>query len=88
MLYVKNEDGSFSEAPADAVPAVQDAPTPTPPEDTEPEVYVHLADGSVLRMPESEAPAASGTNAPQGHVTRDGKTFLVIGVYPVETEVK
>ena len=49
--------------------------------------YVHLADGSVERVKESDLPTPAGTNAMNGHWQRDGKVYQVIGVYPVEDTV-
>jgi len=48
------------------------------------DVYVHLANGDVERMPESKLPGAAGTNAPFGYFERDGKVHHIVGVYPVE----
>lgn len=54
--------------------------------EVEPEVYLHLADGSVERVKESEIPPHAGTNASLGHFKRDGFVYVVTGVYPVETK--
>lgn len=62
------------------------AAKPVEPEE-DPEQYVHLADGSIERLRLSQVPGFAGTNAPNGHFERDGKSFLIIGVYPVETGV-
>lgn len=53
--------------------------------DANPDVYLHLADGSVERVKTSEAPLSAGTTAPNGFYIRDGKAYQVTGVYPVET---
>jgi hypothetical protein len=64
-----------------------------PPEPAEvnadPDVYVHLANGDVERIPTSELPAG-GSNGTYGHFVKDSKVHQVIGVYPVEenAEVK
>jgi len=54
----------------------------------DPHFYVHLADGNVIRVKESDLPAAAGTNAAFGHWQIDAKVFQIIGVYPVEDIVK
>lgn len=50
--------------------------------------YVHLANGDVERVAESDLPVPAGTNHAQGIWTKDGKAYQVIGVYPVEDNVK
>jgi hypothetical protein len=54
----------------------------------DPHFYVHLADGNVIRVKESDLPAAAGTNAAFGHWQIDAKVFQIIGVYPLEDIVK
>lgn len=49
--------------------------------------YVHLANGDVERVNEKDLPVASGTNATMGHYEKNGHSYLVIGVYPVEDAV-
>ena len=66
----------------------QDVPEVAEDEDAENQWYVHLANGEVMRCEEDQLPGGSGTNAPNGHWVKDGKAFQVIGVYPVENEVK
>jgi hypothetical protein len=61
---------------------------PEPEPEPEEEFYVHLADGSVERVAESDLPGGAGTNAMHGHWERDSKVYLIIGVYPVETTAK
>ena len=50
--------------------------------------YVWLADGSVVRVKESDLPVAAGTNATLGHWQRDNSVYQIVGVYPVEDIVK
>lgn len=52
------------------------------------EFYLHLADGSVERVKNSELPGHAGSNAVHGFYVRENKTYQIVGVYPVETEVK
>lgn len=61
--------------------------TATEPE-REAEYYVHLADGSVERVAESDLPTAAGADALNGYWQRDGKVYLVIAIHPTETTVK
>jgi len=68
--------------------SVQDAPERVEEVDTEPQFYVHLSDGSVMRCKGDDLPLGSGTNAPNGHWQRGNKVYLVIGVYPVEDTVE
>jgi len=49
--------------------------------------YVHLADGSIERVKESDLPTPAGSNAVHGFWQREGKLYTVIGVYPVEDNV-
>jgi hypothetical protein len=75
-------------APAPTEPTVQDAPVNKTAEVVEPQSYVHLADGSVMRAYDKDLPSASGTNAPFGYWQRGNKVYDVIGIYPVETVVE
>ena len=68
--------------------STQDAPEPVEQEDTEPQFYVHLADGSLMRCKTEDLPIGSATNAPGGHWQRGNKVYQVIGVYPVEDTVE
>jgi hypothetical protein len=52
--------------------------------DKEPEFYVHLANGDVVTVSESELPTASGSNAVHGYWDIEGVPHLVIAVYPAE----
>jgi hypothetical protein len=54
----------------------------------EAQFYVHLANGDVERVAESDLPTGAGTNHPNGQWTKDGNAFQVIGVYPVEDTVE
>lgn len=49
--------------------------------------YVHLADGSVERVKEDDLPTPAGTNAVMGYWQRDKKLYVVVGIYPVESNV-
>jgi len=77
---------STDDAPARKATAKQRKPEPEP-EPDETEWYVHLADGTVERVAESDLPAHSGAQDPHGFWETDGKVLQVIGVYPVETTV-
>jgi len=72
--------------PTDVV--TQDLPTPKEEKNTEPQSYVHLADGSVLRCKDSDIPVGGGTGTPHGFWQSKNKVLQVIGVYPVETVVE
>lgn len=49
------------------------------------EYYVHLANGDVVRLNDTEFP--DGTHAASvRHLVKDGYAHHVIGVYPVETK--
>lgn len=50
--------------------------------------YVHLSDGTVERVKAEDIPTYVGSNAPHGHFERDGKLYVVTGVYPRESEVE
>lgn len=52
----------------------------------ESEVYVHLANGEVKKVKESQVPSPAGSNAMNGYFVENGKAHHVIGVYPVETD--
>jgi len=66
----------------------QDKPTPKEEENREPQFYVHLANGQVLRVNESDLPSHAGSNAHNGHWQTGNKVYQVIGIYPVEDIVK
>jgi hypothetical protein len=66
----------------------QDKPVATVDENAIPQYYVHLANGTVLRVDEEDLPARSGSNAHFGHWQTGNKVYQVIGVYPVEDTVK
>lgn len=69
--------------------ATQDAQRTAPEKPKEEEhFYVHLSDGSVERVKESDVPGHAGMNAPNGFWQRDGKLYMVTGVYPAEVTVK
>lgn len=83
-VEVRNPDGSTTTVSRDSV---KTKPEPVE-EEAEPESYVHLANGQVLRLKESDLPGYAGSNAQHGHVTLNGAVHTVIGVYPVETATK
>lgn len=97
---VANDEFVFVQMPDGSVRAVlksdvqvpststQDSPAPTMVEKVEEHFYVHLANGDVIRVKESDLPVGSGTNAPLGHWQRGKSVFLVTGVYPVESTVE
>jgi hypothetical protein len=95
-VYVRNDDGTFDRVRrSDIEPSTLDRAElskqdrkVTGLDEKEPEWYVHLSNGDVERVAESDLPGHEGTNAQQGHWVKDGHAFLVIGVYPVENEVK
>ena len=77
---------SVHEAPATDV---QNIPANSLVEVAEQQYYVHLSDGSVVRVKNSDLPIRSnGTNAVYGHWQRENKVYEVIGVYPVEDIVE
>lgn len=89
-----NDDYVFVEMPDGSVRAVlktdvkqtykSEAPVAEMVEVEEAEFYVHLANGEVVRVKESDLPASAGTNATDGFWQKDGNVYLVIAVYPVE----
>lgn len=85
--YVQMPDGSYRAIRKNQIQqinAISNADgTPEVPDQ---DVYVWLADGSVERVSEKELPGSAGTNALNGHFVRDGHTFLIVAVHPVETE--
>jgi hypothetical protein len=74
--------------PAPTETSQQDLPVSQTKEQAEPQSYVHLSDGTVLRVKDEDLPTASGTNAPYGYWQRGNKVYDVIGVYPVEVTVE
>lgn len=79
---------SVKTSAASAEISKQDEVKPAEEENANPQFYVHLANGEVLRCEEDQLPVGGGTNAPNGHWVKDGKSFVVVGVYPAENEVK
>lgn len=63
--------------------AAQQAPAQP---ESDAEVYVWLANGDVERVKESDLPGSAGTNALHGHYVKDGKTYQIVAVHPVESE--
>ena len=91
--FVRMPDGSVVAVPNDMIQTAsvtsKSEATPTAVvEVPDAEFYVHLADGSVERVKESDLPAGAGTNAMMGYWQRDKKVYHVIGVYPVEDIAK
>ena len=85
--YVQMPDGSYRAIRKADIQRINNITDATgKPEIPVQDVYVWLADGSVERVSEDELPGAAGTNAAHGHYVRDGHTFLIVAVYPVETE--
>jgi hypothetical protein len=81
LTVVSNEQIKTLNAAADAAAqAAADEPEP------ETEYYVWLADGSVVRVKETDLPGHAGTNALHGFFKRDGFNFVIVGVYPVESK--
>lgn len=91
FTYVKFPDGHIRAVPNDQIMrsgqngGLQNLEGPAPGRD-ESEVYLHLADGSVEKVKAYDVPPAAGTNYPNGFFVRDGKAYLVVGVYPAETD--
>lgn len=75
-------------AAASADVVTQDVPVSKTKEAEEPQSYVHLADGTVLRVLDKDIPVGAGTGSPYGFWQRENKVYHVIGVYPVETVVE
>jgi hypothetical protein len=67
--------------------SVSDTPKPVVEENSEPQSYVHLADGSVMKCNDKDLPIGSGDSI-YGHWQRGNKVYSVIGVYPVEITLK
>ena len=66
----------------------QDRPEVKESENTEPQFYVHLANGEVMRCVAEDLPAPGGSNAVHGFWQKGTKSFQVIGVYEVESETE
>lgn len=92
FVFVQMPDGSVRAVSKSEIQvpstSTQDSPTPTMVEKVEEHFYVHLANGDVIRVKESDLPVGSGTNAPLGHWQRGKSVFLVTGIYPVESTVE
>jgi len=83
------QDTSVAKAADVSAEAVkQDKPIATVDENAVPQYYVHLANGTVLRVNEEDLPVRAGSNAANGHWQTGNKVYQVIGVYPVEDTVK
>ena len=93
--FVEMPDGSVRAVRKSEIQKVSEIETATQNITATPEVpkveaqfYVWLADGSVVRVKESDLPVPAGTNAVNGHWQRDKNVYLIVGVYPVEDIVK
>jgi hypothetical protein len=65
------------------LPEVKEDPNATP------QSYVHLADGTVLRVDDEDIPDGGGNlGAPHGFWQRGNKVYQVIGVFPAESVVE
>lgn len=92
--YVRLPSGEVRAIPAEQIQnvaittATSDAPAPVADAAKEDEhFYVHLSNGEVERVKESDLPTSAGTNAPFGYWQKGNKVFLIVAVYPVEIEV-
>jgi len=72
-------------APTETV--TQDLPETVEEKNTEPQSYVHLANGTVLKVNDKDLPTPAGAGAPNGFWQTGNKVHHVIGIYPVETTV-
>lgn len=95
LVFVRTPDGQVHAVPAKDivdVPAtsVSDAPKQSAVAAVaEPQFYVWLANGDVVRVKESDLPAANaGTNAVFGHWQIGDKVYTIVAIYPVEDVVK
>jgi len=68
--------------------ATQNIPKAAMVEVVDPHFYAWLANGEVIRVKQSDLPAAAGASAPFGHWQVDNKVFQIVNVYPVEDIVK
>jgi|ERR1700760_390450 len=62
-----------------------EAPKPVDETPEEPEHYVHLSNGEVVRAKQSDLPGPAGGQHPHGFWEKAGKVFHIIGIYPVES---
>jgi hypothetical protein len=85
---IPSEDVTTNRQPVSAEPVKQDRPVRKSEEDSKPQSYVHLADGSVLRVNNEDLPGASGTFNPLGHWQRGNKVYEIVGIYDVESVVE
>lgn len=68
--------------------ATQAVPKTAMVEVVDPHFYVWLANGTVIRVKQSDLPAPAGTNAPFGHWQQEDSVFQIVNVVPVEDKVK
>jgi hypothetical protein len=91
FTFERQADGSVHAVPTAATAAtldVSDAPKPAAANAApEAQFYVHLANGEVKRVKETDLPASGGTNAPYGYWQSGRSVILIIGVYPTEDTV-
>ena len=91
--YVRLPSGEVRAIPNDeirdaTVTAKSDAAKADNTPEKEDEFYVHLANGDVERVKESDLPPSAGTNAVYGFWQRGMTVFQIVAVYPVEIETK
>jgi hypothetical protein len=75
-------------APAKGEGVKQDKPEVKEDPNANPQFFVWLANGEILRVDEEDVPTASGSNAPFGHWQRGNDVHHVVGVYPAEVTVE
>jgi len=80
------QDTGRTTAPSEATKS--DAPKKDVQEDTQPEFYLWLNDGRVVRAKEEDLPGPSGAQNVYGHWQIGKKVYDIVNVYPVETELK
>lgn len=92
--FVKMPDGTVKAVPKDEI---HDAPAPTEVDEApiqaaapapDEHFYVHLANGDILRVKESDLPVPAGTNAPNGFWHRNGLVHFVTGIFPAERKME
>lgn len=85
FVYVEMPDGSVRAVHKDQVQKFSALAEDAAPEDPDPEMYVHLANGEVSRLRLSEMAEKTGTTTPQ-YLVIGGHAHKVIGIYPVEVK--
>lgn len=56
--------------------------------DRDDDMYLHLANGDVVRVRAEEVPSNAGADAPHGYYEHNDAMHLVIDVHPVEVKGK